>query len=201
MKALKNSVLVLIASSLIVQGCNDVPVPKPRGFFRIDLPDKEYIGLNDPAWKEHSLPLTFEYPVYGKISFGENTNHEPGWFNVDFPAFRARLYLTYKEINNDLGELMEETYRLNVKNHISKADAINERVFSNTENRVYGILYSLKGNTATALQFFVTDSINHYVRGSLYFLSEPNPDSLAPVTNFFREDMMHMMETLKWIEK
>jgi gliding motility-associated lipoprotein GldD len=93
---------------------------------------------------------------------------------------------------------MEQTYTMNVKNHITKADAISEQHFNNEENKVYGILYDLKGNTASAIQFYVTDSVRHYLRGSLYFSAEPNADSLAPVIAFFREDIIHIIETLKW---
>lgn len=200
MKIVTNSILALLVSSIFVQGCRDVPVPKPKGYFRIDLPEKEYMVFNDTIMNDGYLPVSFEYPVYGKVSFDEETNPEPGWFNIDFPSFNARIYLTYKEVKHDLDDLMEETYRINVKNHISKADAIDEQMFINDENRVYGILYDLKGNTATAVQFFVTDSIKHFVRGSLYFLSEPNPDSLAPVNDFFRADIIHMIETLEWKE-
>ena len=200
MRILKNSVVALFASALIAQGCGDVAVPKPKGHFRIDLPEKEYIIFNGSKSPDGFLPVSFEYPVYGKISFDGDINPEPGWFNLDFPSYKARIYLTYKEVNNDLGQLMEETYRMNVKNHISKADAISEQVFSNPDNKVYGILYDLRGNTATAVQFFVTDSLKHFIRGSLYFLSEPNPDSLAPVNEFFREDIIHIIETLKWEE-
>jgi gliding motility-associated lipoprotein GldD len=198
MKILRDNVLIVIASASILSGCRDVAVPKPKGYFRIDLPAKEYTVFNDTARLGGYLPLSFEYPKYGRISFDESVNPEPGWFNIDFPAYKARIYLTYKDINNDLENLMEQTYRMNVKNHISKADAINEQVISNPENKVYGILYDLKGNTATAVQFFVTDSVKHFIRGSLYFKSEPNPDSLAPVNEFFREDILHLIETLKW---
>ena len=93
---------------------------------------------------------------------------------------------------------MEQTYKMNVKNHITKADAINEQPFINHENKVFGILYDLKGNTASAVQFYVTDSTRHFLRGSLYFSAEPNADSLAPVIDFFREDIIHLIETLKW---
>lgn len=200
MKKVKNSILVIFAASLILHGCRDVPVPKPKGYFRISLPEKEYSVYKDTDRKDGFIPVSFEFPVYGMISTNGSINSEPGWFNVDFPAFKASVYLTYREINNDLEELMEETYRMNVKNHISKAEAINEQMFINPEKDVYGILYDLRGNTATAVQFFVTDSIKHYIRGSLYFLSEPNPDSLAPVNEFLREDIIHLIETLEWKE-
>jgi gliding motility-associated lipoprotein GldD len=200
MKMLKGSILLITAAAAILTGCREVAVPRPKGYFRIDLPSKSYITFNDTVLRDGFLPVSFEYPVYGIISFGEDNASEPGWFNIDFKDYKASIYLTYRDINNDLAELMEQTYTMNVKNHVSKADAISEQVFSDPENKVYGILYDLKGNTATAVQFFVTDSTRHYFRGSLYFMSEPNPDSLAPVNEFFREDIVHLIETLRWKE-
>jgi len=197
----RNKILIILAFVSILTGCREVAVPKPKGYFRIDLPAREYTVFRDTALSDGYLPLRFEYPGYGRISFEADPNSEPGWFNIDFAAYKAKLYLTYRDINNDLEDLMEQTYRMNVKNHITKADAINEQMFIDPENKVYGILYDLKGNTATAVQFFVTDSIKHYFRGSLYFLAEPNPDSLAPVNEFFREDIIHLIETLRWKEK
>jgi len=176
-----------------------VAVPKPKGYFRIDLPEREYRPFN-PQTNDYPgfLPLSFEYPVYGEILAGSDNNAEPGWFNINFPAFKAKIYFTYKDVKGDLAALIEESYKLDVKNHISKADAINEELITDPENKVYGILYDLKGSTATAVQFFVTDSLRHFFRGSLYFASEPNPDSLAPVIDFFRQDVIHLIETLEW---
>jgi gliding motility-associated lipoprotein GldD len=181
-------------------GCREVNVPRPKGHFRIDLPEKNYLIFNDKKGNISEIPFIFEYPAYGKLDFQENNDNEPGWFNIDFPDYKAKIYLTYKHINEDFEGLMEQTYKMNVKNHITKADAINEQIFSFRENSVYGILYDLKGNTASAVQFYVTDSLKHFLRGSLYFSAEPDADSLSPVINFFREDIIHMIETLKWKE-
>jgi gliding motility-associated lipoprotein GldD len=180
--------------------CREVSVPKPKGYFRIDLPAKEYAVFNKTGQYE-DIPMIFEYPVYGTISDKTDNLSESGWFNIEFSRFKARIYLTYKDVAGDLAGLIEQTYTMNVKNHITKADAINELLIENEENRVYGILYDLKGNTASAVQFYVTDSTDHYLRGSLYFESEPNADSLEPVIEFFREDIIHLIETLKWTEK
>ncbi len=180
--------------------CREVSVPKPKGYFRIDLPTKEYAVFNKTGQNE-DIPMIFEYPVYGTLSDKTDNLSESGWFNIEFPRFKARIYLTYKDVAGDLAGLIEQTYTMNVKNHITKADAINELLIENEENRVYGILYDLKGNTASAVQFYVTDSTDHYLRGSLYFESEPNADSLEPVIEFLREDVIHMIETLKWTEK
>ncbi len=193
------SILFMLAIVSFIS-CREVPVPKPKGYFRIDLPQKKYMMFNETD-QENNLPLKFEYPVYGNISQKNGDRSEPGWFNIEFPAYKARIYLTYKDVGGDLESLIEQTYTMNVKNHITKADAINEQLISDNENRIFGVLYDLKGNTASAVQFYVTDSINHYLRGSLYFESEPNADSLAPVIDFFREDVIHLIETLKWKEK
>jgi gliding motility-associated lipoprotein GldD len=173
-------------------------VPKPRGHFRIDLPAHKYLLFNEQSVKNLKVPLTFEYPAYGHLTFQGENESNPGWFNIEFPSYKAKIYLTYKDIKNDLDSLLDQSYDLNVKYHVAKADAIKEEVVFNRENKVYGILYDLKGNTASAVEFYVTDSLSHYLRGSLYFASEPNADSLAPVIDFFRKDIMHIIETLKW---
>lgn len=196
----KNKYYALILLLLFCSGCREITVPKPRGYFRIELPPKEYalFGLKEA---EKIMPLSFEYPVYGTISRDADNLQETGWFNIEFPAFKAKIYLTYKDIKGDLAGLIEQTYTMNVKNHITKADAINEQIINIQGNRVFGILYDLKGNTATSVQFYVTDSLKHYLRGSLYFATEPNADSLAPVIDFFRADIVHLIETLKWGEQ
>lgn len=194
----KNGYLFTILLIITAFSCKEIAVPKPKGHFRIDLPQRQYIPFNEDPGKKAGMPLSFEYPAYGHLSFSNGDKTQPGWFNIEFPAYRAKIYLTYKDINKDFEGLMEQTYKMNVKNHITKADAIDEKVFNNTENKVYGILYDLRGNTASAVQFYVTDSVNHYLRGSLYFSAEPNADSLAPVIDFFREDIIHLIETLKW---
>jgi gliding motility-associated lipoprotein GldD len=195
-----NKLLFCIFLISIFHGCGEVPSPKPRGYFRIDLPEKEYISTLDTATVAESLPVNFEYPVYGNIDLVSDSEMEPGWFNINFPEYRAKIYFTYKKVENDLGDLMEQAYKMNVKNHVIKADAINEQLIADPENDIYGILYSLKGSTATAVQFFVTDSTANFFRGSLYFEAVPNQDSLAPVIDFFKKDIEHIIETLCWKE-
>lgn len=200
MKVTTRGIRVLIILILISAfcGCKEVAVPKPRGHFRIDLPDRKYVRFNEQPGKNPNIPLSFEYPVYGNLTFQDEKGSHQGWFNIEFPSYKAKIYLTYKDVKNDLDSLLDQSYQLNVKYHVSKADAIKEQVYSNSENKVYGILYDLKGNTASAVEFYLTDSLSHYLRGSLYFASEPNADSLAPVIDFFREDIIHLIETLKW---
>jgi gliding motility-associated lipoprotein GldD len=198
LKVRTGRILILLILLIASYGCRHVAVPKPRGHFRIDLPSRNYVQFNEKARKNLNIPITFEYPAYGHLTFKGEHGSDPGWFDIEFPSYKAKIYLTYIDVKNDLDSLLDQSYNLNVKNHVAKADAIKEKVFSNRENKVYGVLYDLKGNTASAVEFYVTDSLSHYLRGSLYFAAEPNADSLAPVIDFFREDIIHLIESLKW---
>lgn len=187
----KSNYLIIITLLLCSAGCRDKLVPKPSGYFRIDFPDKAY-RLYDTA-----CPFVFEYPVYGRISYDVGKKTEPCWFNIEFPDYRAKVYVSYKNINNDLPAILDESHEF-AYSHTIKADAITEQPWLNKDEKVYGILYDIKGNTASSIQFYLTDSINHFLRGALYFTAPPNEDSLAPVIGFFREDIAHMVETFKW---
>ena len=175
---------------LALCSCRDHSVPLPRGHFRIDFPEKEYVSFDSIC------PFTFDYPVYGTIAKEPSVN-EMCWFNIEFRDYYGKLHLSYWPVKNNLAQLIEDAHKLAYK-HSVKADAIEEIIWENPEQGVYGLVYDIKGNAASSLQFYLTDSINHYLRGSLYFYSQPDHDSLAPVTDFFRQDIDHLIETLKW---
>jgi gliding motility-associated lipoprotein GldD len=193
-RILKYKYFLLIIVICFQFGCRERAVPKPRGYFRIDLPAKEYRVYDTIC------PFVFEYPVYGYISYDVGKNSEPCWFNLVFPHYKAIIHFSYKPVNQDLEAILKETYDY-AYSHSIKADAITEQPWQNSEKKVYGILYDIKGNTASSIQFFVTDSSKHFLRGALYFSAEPKADSLAPVIRFFREDIIHMIETFKWKNK
>ena len=114
-----------------------------------------------------------------------------------YPEMKATLYLNYSSINKNLDSLLTDAYQLPYK-HISKAESIPEKLFINAENQVYGTLFSVVGNAASQYQFFLTDSLNHFLVGSLYFYARPNYDSIYPAASYLQKDIIHLMETLKW---
>lgn len=172
-------------------GCTNHYTPLPRGDFRIELPKKEYQLLDS------IFPYSFSYPAYSKVVADADAPNEPYWVNIVFPRFNSTIHVSYKAIANNIDEVMEDSRKLAYK-HAIKADAIGERFFQDDERRVYGILYEIKGNAASPLQFAVTDSSRHFLRGALYFNSIPNKDSLAPVIDYIKEDMMQLMESVRW---
>ena len=110
---------------------------------------------------------------------------------------RATLYLNYVPVENNLDSLLNDAYKLPFK-HISKAESIPEKVFINDQNKVYGTLFSVVGNAASQYQFFLTDSVDHFLVGSLYFYARPNFDSIYPAAMHIQKDIVRLMETLKW---
>ena len=172
--------------------CHSDYMPKPRGYFRIDLPKKEYRSFDT------IFPFTFEYPVYSRIVPDQAKGAEPYWINVVYLPFNAQLHIGYKKLNNNLRSYLEDTRTL-VNKHIPKANSITKKEFVDGRNRVYGLIYEIKGSeAASASQFYITDSTANFVRGALYFDLVPNNDSLAPVIDFLKTDIEHMISTFRW---
>ncbi len=190
-KDIISRVVQLFILALIISSCKNNPTPKPRAYFRISFPEHKYDSL------ENKYPYFFEYPSYTKIVEDKAYNAEPYWINIDYPDYKGKIHLSYKQIKNNLVELLEDNRKLAYK-HAIKAEAIGEKLFMAPEKNVYGILYDIKGDAASSVQFFLTDSVRNFLRGSLYFNTIPNKDSLAPVVDFVKEDIMHLMETLEW---
>ncbi len=181
----------LLLLMLFTGSCRQRSVPKPRGYYRIDFPEKEYQTYSGDC------PYRFEFPVYGRVVPDQEVNSEPCWINIEFPGYNGIIHISYKEVSNNLGAFLEDAHTLAYK-HSVKADAINEMVIQRTEERVFGIFYEIEGDVASSVQFYLTDSTRHYLRGALYFRTQVNKDSLRPVINFFKEDIFHFIDTFEW---
>lgn len=190
---MKKTLFILFSLFLLLTiSCKKEYVPKPRGYFRISFPEKAYIKIDSAA-----LPYQFEIPVYSKLVADHERLAEPYWMNLKIPRNKAELHLSYKTVDNNLMKLTEDSRTLAYK-HSIKADAINERIFVNPEKKVYGTIYLIEGNTASPLQFYLTDSTKHFLRGALYIREVPNIDSIRPVIEFLTPDIIHLIETTEW---
>ena len=183
--------IAFILFLLLVTGCRPDPIPRPRGYFRIDLPEKGYLLYEDQC------PFSLEVPAYAQIEKREDLPSDSCWFNLGFPDQRARIHFTYYPLHNNLNKYLEDSYTFAFK-HEMKANAIQKEPIAIPEHQVYGLMYNLKGNVASSLQFYVSDSTHHFLRGALYFDNVPNADSIAPVLEFLRTDIDHLLNTLSW---
>lgn len=188
MTYIKATIVLLI---FILFSCdNESYTPKPKGYFRIDLPEKKYETFDSDC------PFSFEKPVYSTISRNPNFTNKC-WFNVEFPSLKATLYLSYEPIQNNLDTFIENSRTLAFK-HTVKATDIEQIIINQPEKKLYGLIYDIKGDAASEYQFHLTDSTNHFLRGSLYFNMVPNQDSIQPVLDFVKKDIEHIFATFNW---
>ncbi len=203
MKKNKKDIKLLIPAMffglLLLTACNSDYTPKPRGYFKIDFPEKKYVQFDQPGY-----PYTFELPEYATVikdtTFFDEAPENPWWINIDFPQFRGRIHISYKSLlANDLSKMVNDAYSLTYK-HTYKASAIEDSLML-TQHGVKGVFFRVAGDAATANQFYLTDSTRHFLRGALYFDTTPNEDSLKPVNAFLLQDMLHLINSFQWVNK
>ncbi len=189
--------MAFVLGVALLSSCNNDYTPKPKAFPRVIFPEHKY-----EMFVPDNCPFQFEKPVYSSVTndsfyFGQRLN-QPCWLDVNFPAFNGTINLTYKDIEkeNSLEKLVEDAHKLSYE-HTKKADYINEIRIENSHG-VGGLLFDVGGDAASNVQFFLTDSIHHFIRGALYFNNEPNTDSMAPVVSFVKQDLKHILQTFQW---
>ena len=183
--------VLLLLLPLFFVSCSSNFVPKPRGYFRIDFPEKKYISYVSEC------PFSFETPVYSEVIPYKGSQNEKCWLNIDYPKYSGTLHLSHFPLKNDLEKHTEDSRNLAYK-HSVKAEAIEEYAVSDFTKSVYGVIYEINGNTASSLQFYLTDSVYNFIRGALYFNAQPNSDSIAPVEKFIKADVDRMIRTFNW---
>lgn len=171
---------------LFVVSCKDDVLPKPAGQLRLDYPVAEYAAFSNHC--------PFEFQMNNDAIIKEDKNCG---FSINYPKMKATIYVTYKTVNNDINSLLRDAQKLTYE-HVIKADDIIEQPYINSDKKVYGMFYQVSGNAATNAQFYATDSVKHFVTGSVYFYAKPNFDSIMPATSYIKNDMQRLMETIKW---
>lgn len=177
--------------SLLCLSCSEY-VPKPRGYMRLEPPKAQYTVLpvdNLPYLFHISRQATVELPPESEIA---------GWINIDYPTLGAKIYCSYLPINPASLPEAEEESRSFVLRQARRSDMIDEKEFTNPDEKVYGSLFLLDGESAAPIQFMLTDSVSRFFRGSLYYEIKPNADSLAPVTGYLLEDIIELMQSFTW---
>ncbi|MBG7611404.1 gliding motility lipoprotein GldD [Polaribacter sp. BAL334] len=184
---MRNSFFFILFSFLFsLSSCNSDFLPKPKAYLSLEYPKKKYENL------------TLERPYYFDIQ--ENTliiDEANNWLKIQYPNLKASVDITYKPIKNNLEALLIDAEKLVFK-HAVKAEQIIPKDFLNYEKRVFGSMYEITGNAASNLQFHLTDSTHHFIKGALYFYAKPNYDSILPAVDYIKKDILQLIETLEW---
>lgn len=184
-RMLKNLFRIFIVLTLF--SCGKEPIPKPKGDLRLEYPNPKYLRFNSPC------NYSFDYSDFSRV---ENAK-ENCWYYINYPKMKAKVFITYFPVKNDFDLHVREVEKM-VYEHTIKASAIDTKFFQYPERKVYGNFYELKGQTASNIQFFVTDSTRHFVTGNLYFNSRPRPDSLGPAIDYVKKNLLHLIDSFEW---
>ncbi|PCE62805.1 gliding motility lipoprotein GldD [Sediminicola luteus] len=176
----------ILLTALVISCKEEATLPKPKGVLRLEYPNPKVASYED------ACPYTFEYNGLAQVKKDKGCN-----LTLEYPSMKGSIFLTYKPVEDNLKQLMIDADKLSYE-HAAKADNIVPQVFENPEDKVYGVFFTVTGNAASQTQFYVTDSINHFVTGSAYFKVKPNYDSILPAAHYLQRDIRHIMETLRW---
>ena len=188
--------LYICIGVLTLTACGNVSSPRPYGYYRITVPDTAYSDFQLSTPNSKLYPYTFALSRNAVVQPRTDVD-EPYWINVYYPSLDATIHCSYKSVKGNLRELTNDALEFVYRN-ASFANAIPEQDYAHPEVNVYGVLFDLEGNTASSCQFFVTDSVRHFFRASVYCNCPPNADSLAPVYQYLRTDVIKMVETFEW---
>ncbi|WP_284653745.1 gliding motility lipoprotein GldD [Flavobacterium terrisoli] len=179
---------LMVMLLLSFTACKDDVLPKPASQLRLDYPVAKYATFSNHC------PLTFDINEDAIIKEDKNCG-----FSIHYPKMKATIYLTYKTVNGDVEKLLKDAQKLTYE-HVIKADDILEQPYLNPDKKVYGMFYQVSGNAATNAQFYATDSVKHFVTGSVYFYAKPNFDSIMPAADYIKNDMQQLLETIQWTQ-
>ena len=175
-------------TGFLLLSCGKDPVPKPSGELRLEYPVPTYRKFDE------GCKYTFEYSDFGTIT---PSDRKPCWFYLNYPKMKGKVFITYYPVNGDLQSHIKEAEKM-VYEHTVKASSIDTKSFTYPEKRVFGNFYEMKGQSASNLQFYVTDSTSHFVTAYLYFNTRPKPDSLGPAVEYVKKDIQHLIDTFEW---
>lgn len=185
-----NKIAVFALTVTLFWACNNDVKPKPDAYLRLSYPQPEY--------QTENAPCVFKYE---QNTIANITNVKDCSFQIDYPEMKAKIFVDYESVGkNNLTKLLKDAQRLTFE-HTIKAEEIQENIIIDTDKKVYGMFYELIGNTATNVQFYATDSTNHFIVGSLYFYAKPNFDSIIPAAQYIKNDMLKIVETMEWNDR
>ena len=181
--------LVVIIALLCFWSCQEEMQPKPKAFLALEYSKAEYKKV------DVGCAYTFEINTMAKVKPSRVNN--PCWVDIEYPELNGTLFITYQEVNGNLDALLRDGQKLPLQ-HTKKADVIEGDQYLNPSHNTYGMFYEVEGNAASQAQFYVTDSINHFLTGAIYFRATPNFDSIYPAAAYLKNDIKQLMETVEW---
>ena len=181
-----------IIGIVVFAGCKEeLNIPKPPSYLRLELPDHCYTTYDDNC--PYQLQVADSYSVKQISDEHGPTCHK----DINLGKLNGVIHMSYIDMEEPLSVYVNYAND-KVDEHKIKATAIEDKQFILPEKKVYCTLFELKGDVASPFQFYLTDSVSKFVSGVVYFNSKPNYDSIRPSLDYLKVDLEHLIETFEW---
>ena len=101
--------LSLFFFSLLFISCEQEIIPKPKAYLSLEYPKKTYQKL--PI----SRPYTFEVLESSVLK-----DEQKSWLKITYPALKASIDITYREVDANVLELVKEAEKLVFKHTLKQ---------------------------------------------------------------------------------
>ncbi|MAU30909.1 MAG: hypothetical protein CMC36_03250 [Flavobacteriaceae bacterium] len=183
-------IISLFFFTLITFSCNEPNLPKQNGFLRIEFKEPYYT-----IHEEIDNPFNFYYN--SNYTYIDHIGSDQ--FLFDYKDLNLSLNLSFYSIKTKLDlEKKSRDFSLILDTHIKKSNGIVLREYDNDVNRMFGKLYEMKGDVASPIQFYLTDSVSNFISGSVNLKFKSNYDSIYPSIQYVKNDILVLFESINW---
>lgn len=178
----------------MLMACSETPpVPKPSTYLKTEFPEHTYRQYISPGAYQFDLA-----DLYQPKSF-ELAKQNYSVQEIDLGPLNGTLFLYYLKIpsKDSLPEIINFAND-KVDEHKIMAEKIDFKQVISPKKHVYGTFFELKGNVATNFQFYLTDSVQHFIRGEVLLNCRPNYDSLRPTLQYLKTDLQQLLKNFQW---
>lgn len=172
-------------------GGDVAPVPRRHAYPRIVIPDSLYSDMVVGTTALH-IAVSDAAIVTQRISDAGNSQ----FVNAAYPKFNSTIFFTVTPVDpTTVGDVIAnrmERVRLNLGG--SDTELLEFDSPGGFENK----LFVSRGDISTPVQFVATDGTNFVVSGAA-FVRDASPataDSIAPVVNMLRRDILHALKSM-----
>ena len=181
---------LLLIFFTIFCSCVENNLPKQRAFLRIEFKEPYY-----SIYEEIDTPFNFYYNS-NSTDLDQIGNNQ---FLFDYSDINLSLNLSFHNIksSHDLEKKLGD-FSLILDTHTKKSNGVILREYDNDNRRIFGKLYEIKGDVASPVQFYLTDSLSNFINGSVNLKFKSNYDSIFPSIQYVKNDILVLFESINW---
>jgi gliding motility-associated lipoprotein GldD len=169
---------------------DEVIIPRRKAFPRINTHDSTFVAIKN-------TPVHFEISKAASITLDSTKTDldiPSQWINIYYKPYKATIHCTFTQVDsttiNQVIDNRSERMSLNI------GSLTTELIELTNANNFYSQILTTEQCEVTPIQFLSTDDCNWVVSGALYFEQTNNVDSIRPVIDVIKRDIIHSLKTI-----